>query len=56
MTAKEAVRDFWNEASCGERLLLPSIDIGGFDIQRQEIYRLEPYTAPFADFCRRRGS
>ena len=55
MTAKEAVRDFWNEASCGERLLLPSIDIGGFEDQRKERYRLEPYIAPFADFAGAEG-
>lgn len=50
MTTKEAVRNFWDEASCGERLLLPSLDRAGFEHQAHERYRLEPYIAPFADF------
>lgn len=52
---KESVRDFWNAASCGERLLLPSLDRAGFDHQAHERYRLEPFIAPFAEFSRWNG-
>lgn len=55
MTDKASVRDFWNEASCGERLLLPSADRAGFEQQAHERYRLEPYIETFADFDRWRG-
>ena len=55
MTSKESVHDFWNEASCGERLLLPSLDRAGFEHQASERYRLEPYIETFADFERWRG-
>lgn len=50
MTSKTSVHDFWNEASCGERLLLPSADRAGFEQQARERYRLEPYIESFADF------
>lgn len=50
MTNKDAVRDFWNEAACGEKLLLPALDVPGFRAQSAERYRLEPYIASFADF------
>lgn len=55
MTDKDAVRDFWNDAACGEKLLLPSLDIEGFKFQASERYRLEPYIVPFADFTGSRG-
>src|SRR5437016_14001810 len=55
MTSKDAVRDFWNEAACGEGLLLPSLDAPGFVAQSAERYRLEPYIIPFADFESARG-
>lgn len=55
MTDKASVRDFWNEASCGERLLLPSTDRAGFEQQARERYRLEPYIETFADFDRWSG-
>lgn len=55
MSSKASVHDFWNEASCGERLLLPSVDRAGFEQQARERYRLEPYIEPFADFQRWRG-
>jgi ubiquinone/menaquinone biosynthesis C-methylase UbiE len=48
--SKEAVRDFWNEKSCGE------IYARGADLREQlaeqaaERYRLEPYILTFADF------
>lgn len=49
-TDTRSVRDFWNKAGCGERLLLPSLDRAGFDDQASARYRLEPYIEPFADF------
>lgn len=55
MDTKAAVRDFWNEAACGEKLLLPALDTEGFAAQAQERYRLEPYIIPFADFANARG-
>jgi SAM-dependent methyltransferase len=53
--AKASVRDFWDEASCGERLLLPSQDRRGFEQQAVERYRLEPYIPAFAGFEQWRG-
>ncbi len=50
MNRKSTVRDFWNDAACGEKLLLPSFDIQGFRAQSSERYRLEPYIVSFADF------
>ena len=50
MNSKDDVRDFWNDAACGENLLLPSFDIAGFKAQAAERYRLEPYILPFANF------
>lgn len=55
MTNKDAVRDFWNDAACGEKLLLPSFDIEGFRAQSAERYRLEPYIVSFADFSESKG-
>jgi SAM-dependent methyltransferase len=55
MTSKESVRNFWNDASCGERLQLPSLDRAGFEHQARERYRLEPYIEPFAEFQKWRG-
>lgn len=42
-TAKEAVRAFWNEAACGEKLFLRCMDEDAYDRQAEERYRLEPY-------------
>lgn len=50
MSAKDAVREFWDEAACGENLLLASQDAAGFEAQSRERYRLEPYILRFADF------
>lgn len=55
MTNKDAVREFWNDAACGENLLLPSFDIAGFRAQSAARYRLEPYIVPFADFAGSKG-
>jgi len=53
--AKAEVRSFWDEAACGERLLLASTDRAGFSAQAVERYRLEPYIIAFAGFDRWRG-
>lgn len=47
---KQEVRDFWNEASCGERLLLDASDKSGYLAQMAKRYSLEPYIEPFAAF------
>lgn len=51
----DAVRDFWDEASCGEELLLPSKDRDGYAAQSAERYRLEPYIEELARFDDARG-
>lgn len=53
--SKTDVRDFWNRASCGEEQLLPSVEREGYDAQRAERYRLEPYIPDFAGFARSKG-
>jgi ubiquinone/menaquinone biosynthesis C-methylase UbiE len=50
MDLKNQVKDFWNGASCGEELLLPSKDAEGFNQQRLKRYQLEPMILSFADF------
>lgn len=55
MNAKDAVRNFWNEDSCRERLLLPSLDRAGFAHQAKERYRLEPFIESFANFDEWKG-
>ncbi|MCA6379559.1 MAG: class I SAM-dependent methyltransferase [Cytophagales bacterium] len=48
---KEKVRDFWNEASCGEELYLKGEEeMQQFKNQMQERYHLEPFILNFADF------
>jgi SAM-dependent methyltransferase len=47
---KDDVRDFWNDAVCGEKLLLPSLDLEGFQAQAEARYHLEPYISEFARF------
>jgi SAM-dependent methyltransferase len=49
--AIRAVHDFWNTASCGEALYLPSRDKVGFEIQSRRRYELEPFVVPFANFA-----
>lgn len=44
------VHDFWNEASCGERLLLNASDKSGYLAQMQKRYSLEPFIESFARF------
>lgn len=48
------VRDFWNDASCGEQLLLPSTDLSGYREQSEKRYQLEPYISDFAAFAEMR--
>jgi SAM-dependent methyltransferase len=53
--AKQRVSEFWNKASCGEELLLPSVEREGYVQQAQERYRLESFIPGFADFDDSRG-
>ena len=52
---KKAVHDFWNEASCGERLLLPEHTKEGFAQHSATRYVLEPEILSFAQFQRWQG-
>ena len=52
---KQEVRDFWNEASCGEALYLESTSREGYRAHSAERYRLEPFIPPFAGFDGARG-
>lgn len=48
---KQAVKDFWDEASCGEEMYLKGEDERkAFNNQAQKRYELEPFIIPFADF------
>ena len=49
------IYEFWNRAACGEELLLRSLDTLGYESQRTERYRLEPYIPGFAGFARCKG-
>ena len=40
--AKEAVREFWNQAACGEDLYLADTDPAGYAAQARTRYTLEP--------------
>jgi SAM-dependent methyltransferase len=48
--SKQQVRDFWNDASCGENLYLHDQTREGYLAETQNRYRLEPYILAFADF------
>jgi SAM-dependent methyltransferase len=52
---KRAVREFWQAASCGERLYLETAERDGYARQAEERYRLEPFIADFARFEASRG-
>lgn len=53
---KQAVHDFWNDASCGEDLYLKGDDDrDAFNNQLKERYRLEPFIPPFAGFADTKG-
>lgn len=47
---KNAVREFWDEASCGERLLLDGADKPGYLRQMETRYSLEPFIEELARF------
>ncbi len=52
MNEKIAVKDFWNESSCGEVLYLKGEDeIEAFNHQSTMRYKLEPYILTFANFA-----
>lgn len=53
--AKQAVRDFWQEAACGEDLYLREVSREGYLEQAQQRYALEPYIPTFAQFATARG-
>ena len=52
---KKEVRDFWNEASCGERLLLDASDKPGYLAQMEKRYSLEPFIESYTRFDDARG-
>jgi SAM-dependent methyltransferase len=47
---KQEVLEFWNEESCGERLLLDATDKPGYLTQMEKRYSLEPFIEGFARF------
>ena len=47
---KEQVREFWNEASCGEDLYLRGSTRADYEFQARRRYELEPYISEFAKF------
>lgn len=48
---KQAVHDFWDDASCGEDLYLEGDDAEAYAAQARERYELEPFILDFADFA-----
>jgi ubiquinone/menaquinone biosynthesis C-methylase UbiE len=52
---KDAVRDFWDEASCGEALYLDAANRESYARQARIRYELEPYIEEFADFAAAKG-
>lgn len=54
-TEKDLVRDFWNAASCGERLYLDGKETSHYEEQARRRYELEPYIIPFAGFAGTEG-
>jgi len=52
---KKAVRDFWDQASCGEALYLNGLSGDAYLAQARRRYDLEPYIEQFADFVAARG-
>jgi SAM-dependent methyltransferase len=49
-SAKRAVLEHWEEASCGEQLYLSGQTAEGYREQARQRYALEPYIEQFADF------
>jgi SAM-dependent methyltransferase len=54
-SAKQAVLEHWEQASCGEDLYLRSATRAGYREQARRRYELEPYIEEFADFAAARG-
>jgi ubiquinone/menaquinone biosynthesis C-methylase UbiE len=48
---KGAVRDFWEQAACGEQLYLQGLGTDDYLDQARQRYVLEPYIEKFADFA-----
>ena len=48
--SKELVRQYWEEASCGEKLYLHGLGREDFLHQSAVRYRLEPFILEFAEF------
>ena len=55
MITNARVKKFWEEAACGEKLLLKSESLEGFNDQSRRRYELEPYIKNFAEFKNSRG-
>jgi SAM-dependent methyltransferase len=53
--AKTKVAEFWDAASCGETLYLPTLTREGYEEQARQRYALEPFIVEFAEFDRWRG-
>lgn len=53
--AKDGVRAFWDEASCGEALYLDGQTADDYDRQAAARYQLEPYIRDFAHFTDTKG-
>lgn len=54
--SKQLVKNFWNEASCGENLFLKGDQPAAqFSNQMKSRYELEPYIIPFAAFAEAAG-
>lgn len=49
-TKKESVKDFWNEASCGEELYLKGFSKRDYLLHSNKRYELEPEILEFAEF------
>lgn len=55
-TDKQLVKDFWNEASCGEKLYMKGDElISQYENQLKVRYELEPYILTFAGFDQQKG-
>jgi SAM-dependent methyltransferase len=54
-TDKQAVRNFWEQASCGEALYLSRANRTAYEQQARTRYELEPFILDFARFSNYRG-
>jgi 2-polyprenyl-3-methyl-5-hydroxy-6-metoxy-1,4-benzoquinol methylase len=52
---KLAVKEFWDEAACGEALYLQGLNRCDYETHAEHRYRLEPYIPAFARFDESRG-